>query len=341
MIGTTLIRIRFFNASEASWFQLGYAVLCFALWCSPGVVTPGSARAETVAGTPIVNTAGLRYELNGAATSITSNTVTLIVAERLDVRLVRDGEGAIVVAPTSAPRPTVVPLTLTNVDNGTEAFALTATMSAGTIVVRSIVIDANGDGLYDPAADLALASDTTPPLAPGQSIKLLAIVAANDATAANATLTVTARSTTGSGAKGATYDGKGDGNSDAVVGPTGATASVTVPLTTSLAGPALIKSQSVRAADGSQNAVRDAVITYTLQARFTDAVAGARIADPIPDGTVFVPGSLSLDGVALTDTADGDAGSFDGALQGARIAVSLGQVAAASVHTVQFKAKIQ
>ncbi len=107
------------------------------------------------------------------------------------------------------------------------------------------------------------------------------------------------------------------------------------------------KSQSVRAADGSQNAVRDAVITYTLEARFSDAVTGARIVDPIPDGTVFVPGSLMLDGAALTDGADGDAGRFEapgtqaGTTQRGGIAVALGQVAAASVHTVQFKTKIQ
>ncbi len=306
------------------------------------MVALSSARAETLAGTPIVNTAGLRYELDGATSAIVSNTVTLIVAERLDVRLVRDGQGAIVVGPPSAAQTTIFPLTLTNVDNGNESFALTAIMSSTTVAIRALVIDANGDGLYDPAIDLAPAGGITPPLAPGQSIKLLVIVVATAAVATDATLTVTAQATTGSGGKGTTYDGKGDGGGDAVVGPTGAISSVQVPLTAAFAGPALTKSQSVLAADGSQNAVRDAVITYTLQARFTDAVAGARIADPIPDGTVFVPGSLTLDGAPLTDGTDGDQGSFDAAdLQRGRIAVSLGQVAAASVHTVQFKTKIQ
>ena len=90
--------------------------------------------------------------------------------------------------------------------------------------------------------------------------------------------------------------------------------------------------------------MRDSVITYTLEARFTDAVSGARIADPIPAGTAFVPGSLTLDGAPLSDAADDDAGRFDaagGTAQGPGIAVALGQVAAASVHVVQFKAKIQ
>ncbi len=142
-----------------------------------------------------------------------------------------------------------------------------------------------------------------------------------------------------------------------MVGLTGASASVAIPLSTGPAGPSLFKRQSVRAADGSQNAVRDSVITYTLEARFAGAVTGARIADPIPLGTVFVPGSLTLDGAPLSDAADGDAGRFDatngaqtgaqtgtaqtGVAQGPGIVVALGQVAAASVHTVQFKARIQ
>ncbi|WP_183037994.1 hypothetical protein [Sphingomonas sp. PP-CC-1A-547] len=293
----------------------------------------------TPAGTPIVNTAGLRYDADGAAQSTSSNTVTIIVAERLDVALVRDGRGAVVVTA----QPVAIPFTLTNLDNGAESFVLAASVSPGAAVLRTLVIDTDGDGLYDPAKDVAPVDGKTPLLAPGQSIKLLAIlVATPEGGATNAVLTVTARSTTGSGATGNVYPSAGDGGGDAVVGPTGALATVSVPLGTALAGPVLLKSQSVRAADGSQTAVRDAVITYTLEARFTDAVTGARIADPIPVGTVFVPGSLSLDGAPLSDGADDDAGRFDpSAAQGAGVTVALGQVAAGSSHTVQFRAKIQ
>ncbi|MEG8057198.1 hypothetical protein QP150_11100 [Sphingomonas sp. 22L2VL55-3] len=293
----------------------------------------------TPAGTPIVNTAGLRYDADGTAQSTSSNTVTIIVAERLDVALVRDGQGAVVVTA----QPVAIPFTLTNLDNGAESFVLAASVSPGAAVLRTLVIDTDGDGLYDPAKDVAPVDGKTPLLTPGQSIKLLAIlVATPDGGATNAVLTVTARSTTGSGATGNVYPSAGDGGGDAVVGPTGALATVSVPLGTALAGPVLLKSQSVRAADGSQTAVRDAVITYTLEARFTDAVTGARIADPIPVGTVFVPGSLTLDGAPLSDGADDDAGRFDpSAAQGAGVTVALGRVAAGSSHTVQFKAKIQ
>ncbi len=302
---------------------------------SPGRIPEG----RTIAGTPIVNTAELGFDLNGATLSTVSNTVTIIVAERLDVNLIRNGQGAVVV--TS--RPTAVPLTLTNRNNGNEAFVIAASVSTGAFGVSALVIDADGDGLYDPARDVAPADGRTPVLAPGQSIRLLAILVRTDPSGsgtATATLTVTAQSTTGSGERGSAYAGLGDGGGDAVVGPTGAIARVAV--TTAIAGPTLVKSQSVLAADGSQNAVRDAVITYTLEARFSDAVTGARIVDPIPDGTAFVPGSLTLDGAALTDGSDSDAGRFDRTASAAGgIAVALGQVAAASVHTVQFKTKIQ
>ena len=317
-----------------------------------GTPTPGEQAApdqtlgtQTLAGTPIVNTAALGFDLNGVAQSTVSNTVTIIVAERLDVGLVRNGQGAVVVTA----QPIAVPLMLTNRDNGNESFAIAATVSSGAFTVRALVIDANGDGLYDPATDLAPADGKTPVLSPGQSIKLLALLAKTDPAdggSATATLTVTAQSITGSGQPGSTFAGLGDGGGDAVVGQTGAIARVAVPLTTALNIPTLTKSQSVQAADGSQTAVRDAVITYTLEARFTDAVTGARIVDPIPEGTVFVPGSLTLDGTALSDASDGDAGRFDrdastGAAANGGIAVALGQVAAASVHTVQFKTKIQ
>ena len=302
---------------------------------TPTIATP----IGTPAGTPIVNTAGLRYDADGAAQSTSSNTVTIIVAERLDVALVRDGQGAIVVTT----QPVAIPFTLTNLDNGAEAFTLAASVSPGMATLRTLVIDTDGDGRYDPAKDVAPADGKTPLLAPGQSLKLLAIlVATPEGGATNAVLTVIARSTTGSGATGNVYPSAGDGGGDAVVGPTGALATVSVPLGTALAGPVLLKSQSVRAADGSQTAVRDAVITYTLEARFTDAVSGARIADPIPVGTVFVPGSLTLDGAPLSDGADDDAGRFDpSTAQGAGVTVALGRVAAGSSHTVQFKAKIQ
>ncbi len=285
---------------------------------------PVGAQAQTRAGTPIVNTAGLTFAAGGETRSLQSNTVTLLVAERIDVRLVRDGDGP--VAPNAA-----VPFILTNIDNGREAFAVAASLSDGA-QAPMLAVDRDGDGRYDALRDAFVVGGTTPVLEPGATLRLFVLLTGEGN---SESLVVTARATTGSGAAGTAYAAKGDGGGDAVVGPTGGVASVTVPLQRAGADPVLIKSQQLTSADGS--ARRGSIITYTLEARFPGGARAAVIADRIPAGTSFVPGSLRVDDAALTDAADADAGRFDGA----EVAVALGDVAAESVHLVQFKTQIQ
>lgn len=250
----------------------------------------------------------------------------MLVAERLDVRLVRESDGPVALDTGLA----AIPFILTNADNGRESFAITASLSTagGT---PTLAIDSDGDGQYDATRDAAIVDGITPVLEPGTTLRLFAVV---DGSASDS-LVVTARAVTGSGTTGRSFDGQGDGGADAVVGPTGAAASVTVPLRPAGADPVLIKTQSV--ADASGGARRGSVITYTLEARFPGGARDAVIADRIPDGTAFVPGSLRVDDAVLTDGADSDSGRFDGA----GIAVALGDVPATSIHVVQFKAQIQ
>lgn len=307
---------------------IGYAVRSVAVLCL--VVAPAfgtQAQAQTRAGTPIVNTAGLTYETRGETRSLQSNTVTVLVAERLDVRLVRESDGPVALDTGTA----AIPFILTNADNGREAFAVAASLSTGG-PTPTLAIDSDGDGQYDATRDAKVVDGTTPVLEPGTTLRLFALVTDGSA---SESLAVTARAMTGSGTTGRALDGQGDGGGDAVVGPTGAAASVTVPLRSAGADPVLVKTQSVADADGG--ARRGSVITYTLEARFPGGARGAVIADRIPDGTAFVPGSLRVDDAVLTDAADADPGRFDGA----GIAVALGDVAASTVHIVQFKTQIQ
>ncbi len=85
--------------------------------------------------------------------------------------------------------------------------------------------------------------------------------------------------------------------------------------------------------------VRGATVTYTIESRFAGGgiVRAARLADLIPQGTEYIPGTLSLDGAWLSDDEDGDAGGFDGAA----IHVALGDVPAPAIHNIQFQVKIQ
>lgn len=232
---------------------------------------------------------------------------------------------------------TGVPFLVTNTGNGSEVFRLDASVDQPAVGVAGFALDLNHDGIYDPAIDTVLGEAVTPALAAGATQGIFVLVA--NAATANADVTVSARATavTGSGTPGTTFEGRGDGGVDAVVGKTGAADRAQALLTPSPTVPTLVKAQSVSAPDGSTRAVRGATITYTLTAHFNGRTPGAVVADPIPQGTGYVANSLTLDGIRLSDGADADAGSFDGS----RISVALGDVAAAGDRVITFKTIIQ
>ncbi len=297
-------------------------------------VAADPAIPETRAGTAIPNVATLSLRDEQGESTLRSNTVTLLVAERLDVALERRDTAPILVVPGG----TAVPLTLTNRGNGREAFSLSSALSDASAKVRLIAIDRDGDGRFDAAIDTILSDARTPLLEPGEVLPLLVLV---DPAAANVTavsLTVVARASTGDGLTGTMFATRGDGGADAVTGKTNAIAEVVVPVGTGVdAAPSLVKSQSVRAPDGSSTPVAGAVVTYRLEARFPGPAPQVRVDDPIPQGTAYVPGSLTLDAVRLSDGADDDAGSADANA----VAVTLGDIAGATIRTIQFQVIIQ
>ena len=98
-----------------------------------------------------------------------------------------------------------------------------------------------------------------------------------------------------------------------------------------------VKAASVSRPYGA-SIVPGAVITYTLTATVsgTGALNNVAIADAIPADTTYLPGTLTLEGAALTDAADADAGRFTGA----GVEVGLGSVAAGATRTVTFQVEI-
>ncbi|MES2754012.1 MAG: hypothetical protein V4659_05045 [Pseudomonadota bacterium] len=287
---------------------------------------PLAARAETVAGTAIVNVADLAFTLAGDSATTRSNPASIVVAERLDLTFASVGGGG----GPAADGVRAYPLRLTNVGNGSEQFAVTASLD-GAAAPR-LARDGDGDGRYDPARDPDLVDGATSALAPGEPLLLFALVPAGAA----GTLSVTARAATGSGAPGTLFAGAGDGGGDALVGPTGAAATLEVPLGDETM-PSLVKTASVTAPDGSPRAVRGSIIAYTLVAVFPAATEAARLDDPVPSGTAYRPGTLTLDDAPLSDAADADPGSADAA----RVRVVLGDVAAGTRRTIRFQVKIQ
>jgi uncharacterized repeat protein (TIGR01451 family) len=310
------------------------AVLSLALWAiaSAQAMLAAAAHAQTRAGTIVTNVATMQVRDSNGATSLSSNPAALLIAERLDVALARSddtridtGSGGVAVA-----------VVLTNRGNGGEAFDVVASLSDATAKVRLIAIDTDNNGRFDPASDTALANGRTPVLDPAALLRLLVVLdpAAADATAA---LTLDARAVTGSGPSGTVFAGQGEGGGDAVTGANGAHATLVVPIGGAAgAGPVLVKTQSVRAPDGSDRPLNGAIITYRLEARFAGPAAAVRIDDPVPQGTAYVPGSLTLDAARLSDARDDDVGSADPA----GIAVTLGDIPGAAVRVVQFQVKI-
>lgn len=301
------------------------AKLLLALASAGGcMAAPAVAFAATPACTTLPNTAYVQYDLGGTPVSLASNPAPVRVAELLDLRLTTSAT-TIAVAQGELQ---LVPFTLVNAGNGDEAFVLDGRITGGDAVIEGFAFDRDGNGSFDPSADLAIpARAATPQVAAGGTLKLFALV--RGGTQSGGALSVTARALTGAGVPGNALAGQGDGGCDAVIGATSATGTVSVTLTAAPGSDTsqveLVKSQSFAGMQGSEP-TPGTTVTYTIESRFggSGVVRSARLADLIPPGTAYIPGSIRLDGAALSDATDGDAGDFDGT----GIHVQLGDVAA-------------
>lgn len=319
-------------------------LLAAAAAISTGAFATPALAAGTVAGTNITNVATATYELpGGGEASIDSNIVTLKVDELLDVSVAWGDPGD--VATSAGQTGQLLKFTVTNGGNGAEAFTLAAVANGGgddfDPAVTSIVLDSNGNGAYDAGVDTVYASGSNDPqLDPDQSITVFIVstipAAAGDNHRGRVDLTAVAR--TGSGAPGTSFAGLGQGGGDAVVGATGADSEDDGYYRVAKASVAFVKSATVADAFGGAAAAPGSTITYSLAATVSGSgsLANLRVADAVPAGTTYQAGSLTLEGGALTDAADADAGSFTGA----GIAVALGTVAAGSTKTITFQVKI-
>ena len=313
-----------------------FATTCFA---------PAAFAAGTLAGTDITNTATASYETpGGGSVEIDSNTVIFKVDELLDVVVDNSDPGDVITTPGETGE--VVKFLVTNGGNGSEAFTLTADVNRTgddfNPALTQIVLDTNGNGVYDPGVDTVYVAGTNDPvLAPDQSITVFVIVdtpaTAVDGNRAEVNLSAVAK--TGSGAPGTSFDGQGDGGGDAVVGATGADGDDSGFLALQAAILELIKSATIADPFGGDTAVPGSVITYQIRANVTGtgSLSGLVVSDPIPANTNYSPASIILEGAAQTDAVDTDAGNFDGS----KVTVNLGTVSAGETRTITFRVTIQ
>lgn len=145
---------------------------------------------------------------------------------------------------------------------------------------------------------------------------------------------------TGSGAPGTTFANAGQGGGNAVVGNTGADADANSFLAVQAAAIALLKSATIVDPFGGNRPVPGAVITYSIVATISGAgsLNNVVITDPIPTGTLYQPGSMTLEAAAQTDAVDGtDNADFNGT----RVRIGAGNVPVGQTRTVTFRTVIQ
>lgn len=315
-----------------------FAVGCAAqalIFCTPAQAT------GTLAGTKIDNTATATYSLpNGGSGSVSSNTVSLTVDELLDVTVAWADGGDVIVQPGLTGR--VLTYTVTNTGNGSEAFALTARNSLSgddfDPTAYAIFLDTNGDGNYDVGIDQAYVVGAGNPVIAADgaiTVFIVSTIGAGEADATRAGIDLLAAAVTGIGAPGTTFAGQGSGGGDAVVGTSGADGLDDGYYKVSAATVSFVKSQLVADPFGGNTTVPGSTITYTLVASVNGSgtLTALAIADAIPAGTTYVPGSLTLQSGALSDPTDGDRGEFTGS----GVAVRPGDVLAGQTRTVTFK----
>lgn len=307
------------------------------------VAAPAFA-AGTTAGTTISNTASATYtDAAGTPVTVPSNTVDLRVDELLNVTVATAEAGDVAGQPGATNQ--VVKFTVTNTGNGSEAFRLTAVTAIGgdafDPVATSIVLDTNGNGVYDPGVDTVYVSGSNDPvLAPDASIKIfiLSTLPAGATDTQRGQIDLTASAATGTGTPGTTFAGLGTGGGDAVVGATTAEGRDKNFYVVSAASVALVKSATVLDPFGGTKSVPGSIVTYRLVATVSGSgtLANLAVGDPVPANTTYVPASITSDATAISDATDADGGEF----AANRVAVRFGSVAGGSTRIVTFKVKI-
>ncbi len=274
----------------------------------------------TAAGTTIANTATVYYTLGSDPTPLTvTASNSFDVLEVIDVALTWQDAASVPVNSPHSDR--VLTFLLTNTGNGSEAFSLTADDVLGgdqfDPAVQSLWIESNGNAGFQsddtpyPATGITMAADEA------ATVYVLSDIPSGYGDGDRGDVQVTAQSLTPSAADqppGTLLTGSGPGGLDAVVGTSRAESRATAAYAVATVSVSLTKSigQIVDLAGGDRPST-GARVTYRIQ---VDVSGGGTaqalvVSDPIPANMTYVPGSLLLDGVALTDAADGDMGDFD------------------------------
>jgi len=305
-------------------------VIPFCLFAVAGALADG-----TPAGTDITSQATINYTITGTDRSGVSNTVTMSVAEVLDLSLVWQDAAPVEVQPGTVGQ--ALAFRLTNTGNGSDSYSLAglSTLAGDDFdpLLQNIHLDTNGNGRYDPGLDELYIPGGNDPVLAADAFTLLFLL--NDIPAGSTVgqlgdSRLEAVSNTGTGPPGTVVAGAGELGLDAVVGANrgqagGRGSYIIVAVSAQVA---ILKSAVVVDPYGGSQPVAGATITYELSviATGTGTTNDVTVSDAIPLNTTYNPGTLMLDGIPVTDAVDGDPGDMGGTTPGA-ITVNLGDVA--------------
>lgn len=311
-------------------------------------LTPPALAQPTAPGTVLNFNATMDYQVAGAAGNLVTAS-SAVVSELLDVVVVwQDTEP---VPGTPGELNVVTTFLLTNLGNGSEAFALRVDVTPSgdqfDPVLAELWLD-NGDGRFDRATDTRYQPGSNEPLLAAGDETLVFVLCnmpllntLRDGHQGVIDLTARAVTNSGGAGPGAVIAGLGDGGVDAVVGNSSATTQASgiyqiAGFTLQMAKDALIVS------DPQGN---DPPMPYTgsvLRYLLTLTVQGPGVAknvvvrDPVPAATRYKPGSLVVNGVAQSDTEDGDAGH----IAEGRVVVKLGDLTKEANPVITFEVTI-
>jgi uncharacterized repeat protein (TIGR01451 family) len=312
------------------------------------VLGANSAHALGVpAGTNIANTAQVTYSVGAVNATATSNTVSVTVAEILDVVVTLQ---TATVPVTAGDTQQELVYRVTNTGNGPETFRLvmnsviTGDDFDPTPATPSIYFDTDNSGDLSPGDTPYVVGSNDPVLSADGFVTVLLVnnIPGTVADGNRGFSRLTADARTGTGAPGTNFAGQGVGGTDAVVGTTGADSDATG--TYLVAGVTLnaVKSQTVVDQFGGNRPVPGARINYSVVVSATGSgtAAGTVFTDNIPPNTTYVAGSLQLNAAALSDATDVDAGDYVAAPT-ARVRVTLGNLTqAGGSRTITFAVTI-
>ncbi|MCP4291206.1 MAG: DUF11 domain-containing protein [bacterium] len=306
----------------------------------------------TAAGTFIDCQAMVTYSQAGEDLAVVSNLVSFSVNEVLDFTLVWQdaSEVPVYAGETGA----VLTFQLQNTGNGWETFQLSIinALSGDDFdpLSPSIYFDSNGNGIFDPLLDeIYLETGNTPELAADEplTIFLISNVPTDLASGDRGHLKIAAGSEEGYGAPGTIVHGQGDGGTDAIIGLGGGFAEATGTLILASVQINLAKSALVTNHDGQSLAPgfvdTTSTITYTIEVTATGfgTAHEVTVTDPIPPGTVYLPGTLFLNEIPLTDAHDSDMGDAAGQMEGT-ITIALGDMTADTpIQQISFQVTLE